>query len=397
MPQLPVWASSVLSPRWLRTGRRRKLGIATCAAVFAAGAGLYLYYWSAETGAPPSASVSPAALTLAPVIRPESQEAALTALRLQRSAQIDIAPVIADGGLYVHLLTDPIEGWLSGPATLLDDDDMTVVTRSLSQAGLAQIAGVLGTRLRLYRADGSSCLARVTGAIALARIAGDRRRHTLAPDQDPAGVLALSEAWGAWEGTAGMQIVAGSLEALEGSCDGALLARSDSLPTASFAPARKPSREVRRAAINALRALPGYRSAERNHRPGTPMIDSRTFEVATVSTRDETIVAATLVSRGCDGWWPIFGGLWRLEPDGQLRFAGPHFPWVGISTELLLGGDADGDGRLEFLIRHPDGGVGVLRPADGGYGPGRHREVMRSPIRANLSAACVRKMLADED
>jgi hypothetical protein len=44
------------------------------------------------------------------------------------------------------------DDWIGGPPTMVDDDGMTVINRPLNRAGMAEIAGALGARLRLAAA-----------------------------------------------------------------------------------------------------------------------------------------------------------------------------------------------------------------------------------------------------
>lgn len=257
--------------------------------------------------------------------------------------ELDMAPVLSDGGLRV-VLRDRVEpGWLAGSPKMTDDEGVTVVTRRLSAEGRAEVGLAIGARLRLYRADGSSCLARVNDVLAVARLdVGD----ALDPD---------GGATSAWEAAGESRVVAGELEPIEGRCAEALWARSDSLPAPRLAEKSAASADLRRTAERALRMRPEYR--ELTDGAGDEQID-----VSMLTDGSETLVVTTFVAEGCAGPSPALVGLWRLAGD-RLVFVGAE----EMVTDILAATDADGDGRMELLASEDMLGVAVLRRSTGQY------------------------------
>ena len=261
---------------------------------------------------------------------------------------IDMAPVVTEGGLRVVLRGEVEERWLGGPATVSDATGMTVVTRPLSGAGRAEVATAIGQRLRLH-GPGGSCVARVTGAVALARL-------------DAGGELEDTGPQSAWD-AAGGGVIAGDLEPIAGRCDEAQWARSESLPQPSMARAAEATSKMRDTAISALKARPEYREL-------TDGTGSEEHRVVTLSTGGETVVVTTLVTEGCTGPWPTLTALWRVE-GGRLAFLGTQ----DLVTAVLIGADADGDGAIELLVQDDLLGVALLR-RDGG----RYEVEQRAPV-----------------
>jgi hypothetical protein len=316
-------------------------------AVLGAGAGAGIIYMWLAGGEPGNAP--------APVARKTTEPAALAVVARPavehrqygpEPIAIDMAPVFTDGGLRVLLRDEVRSGWLRGRPSMSDDDGVTVVTRPLNNAGQAEVASAIGARLRLYRPDGSSCRARVTGAVALGRV-------------DAGGNLdPKAGAAGAWAATRTHHEIAGDLEPLDGRCEDVLWARSESLPAPRIAAEREVSQEVRRQAELALRARPEYRQLT----DGTGS-EEEEIEVASLVAGDETLVATTFVSEGCAGKSPVLVALWERRPGGALRFLGAE-EWV---SDVVTGADVDGDGRMEVLVEDDLLGAAVLRRSEGHF------------------------------
>lgn len=345
MMQPPVLVRSVLTPRRRWT-------------VLGAGAGAIIYFGLAGLAeSEPAAQPTVAALDLAPLIA-GSRTARIEPPAPRRygpdAFAIEMAPVFADGGLRVLLRSEVRERWLGGPPELTTEDGMTVVTRKLSRAGRTEVAAATGARLRLYRTDGRSCLARVTGAVALGRL------------DDGGNLDPEAGAQGAWDVAVNWHVVAGNLEPLEGSCDDALWARSESLPPPTMADAGKPSDSVKRDAIAALKKRAEYRALADDSG-----LENEEFEVETLSTGAETVVVTTLLSEGCAGQWPTLIAMWQLGNDGTLRFLGAE----DSITAILGGADTDGDGRIEIVAQDDLAGLALLR-----RGSGRFRVGQRAPV-----------------
>jgi hypothetical protein len=322
--------------------RRRARGLAAGAGAVAAGAVVAL--WCTRPEMPPPLPDDVPAVAAAPVM------AATTAFRPAADAGeiIQMAPVIRDGGVRVLLRGHVDDAWLGGPASMTDDDGLMVVTRPLSGAGRAEVAGAIGASLRLVRADGGTCGAVVTGAVALARVdAGDET------DRD---------AEAAWNAADDSRVVAGELE-LDGACDGALWARSASLPQPAIARRGAADGGTERAAIAALKKRPEYREL-------TDGSGSEEFAVVTLDGGGETLVAAQFLAETCVGKSPVLTGLWRVD-GGELRFLGAE----ERIAEILGAADADGDGRLEVITRDDALGVAVLH-----RGAGRFRFAQRASV-----------------
>jgi hypothetical protein len=353
MAQLPVLVPSALTPRWRWAVRRRARGLAAGAGALAAGAVVAL--WCTRPEMPPplpdqAPAIAAAAVDARTATRPISGTAEARDVR-DAGETIQMAPVVRDGGVRVVLRSHVDGAWVSGPASLTEEDGLLIATRPLSDAGRAEVAGAMGAALRLVRPDGGSCRAVVTGAVALARVdAGDEI------DRD---------ADAAWNAADDSRVVAGDLE-LDGDCDGALWARSASL--AQPAPARiaRADSATRRAAIAALEKRPEYREL-------TDGSGSEEFAVVTVAAGGETIVAAQFLSETCVGKMPVLTGFWRLEPGagGELRFLGAEERIV----DIVGAADADGDGRLEVLTQDDSLGVAVMH-----RGAGRYRVAQRAPV-----------------
>ena len=183
--------------------------------------------------------------------------------------------------------------WLGGPGTLTEHDGLMVVTRPLGDAGRAEVARAIGAQVRLQRADGGSCAAVVTGAVALARLDGGGE------------IDCDAGAEGVWEAADASRVIAGDL-AIEGSCADALWASSASLPPPAMATIGEAPAEIRRDAIAALRARPEYRDL-------TDGSGSEEFEVSTLTTGGETVVVAKFLAETCTGQQPVLTGFWRAE------------------------------------------------------------------------------------
>jgi hypothetical protein len=337
MVHLPALIPSTLTPRWIH-GRAR--GLAMGAVMVGSGAALLHSFLATRDGAPvaaaaapaPTAPVAVAATVPPPAVEPDAKGA------------IDMAPVLTDGGLRVLLRSNIEDSWVVGAAEVEVDEGVTVVTRRLNNAGLVTFGPLVGERLRLYSADGSSCLARLTGAVALGRF-------------DDSGGEEPAKAADAWDRADGTHVVAGELEMIDGRCDEPLWARSASLPAPSMATRRDAGAGARRAAIAAFAARP-------EHRELTDGSGSEEYEVESLSAGDDTVLVTTLVVEGCAGKWPALSAFWRLEAGGKLAFLGAE----ETVTDVLAAADADGDGRMEIIAQDDLAGVTMLRRhAVGGF------------------------------
>jgi hypothetical protein len=334
MAYLPVLPRSVLVHRNWKRG---------LAAGLIAGGAFALAFWQ-KPAQPAEAAPRPIPTMMVGLPAPTLAAAVVQPRRHGPEAfELDMAPVLSDGGLRV-VLRDRVESsWLAGSPKMTDDEGVTVVTRPLSAKGRAEVGLATGARLRLYRADGSSCLARVSGLVAVARLdVGD----ALDPD---------GGATSAWEAAGESRVLAGDLEPIEGRCAEALWARSESLPAPRLAEKSAASAGVRRTAERALRMRPEYR--ELTDGTGDEQID-----VSTLSDGTETLVVTTFVAEGCTGPSPALVGLWRLAGD-RLVFLGAE----EMVSDILTGTDADGDGRMELLASEDMLGVAVLRRATGQF------------------------------
>jgi len=354
MAQLPVLVPSALTPRWRWAVRRWARGLAAGAGALAAGAVVALWCTRPEMP-PPLPDEAPVMAAAAVDARTATRPTAGAAETRERGEIIQMAPVVRDGGMRVVLRSHVDGAWVSGPASLTDEDGLLIATRPLSDAGRAEVAGAMGAALRLVRPDGGSCRAVVTGAVALARVdAGDEI------DRD---------ADAAWNAADDSRVVAGDLE-LDGDCDGALWARSASLAQPAPAQIAPADPVTRRAAIDALEKRPEYREL-------TDGSGSEEFAVVTVAAGGETIVAAQFLAETCVGKMPVLTALWRLEAGagggaaGELRFLGAE----ERIKDIVGAADADGDGRLEVLTQDDALGLAVMH-----RGAGRYRFAQRAPV-----------------
>lgn len=337
MIQPPVLIPSTLASRWgrLLAGRTRGT-VAAVATVLGAGA---LSVWFMDDV--PAASEAAPSVKSAMATKPIAARGVVTSPVSERARPaIDMAPVLTEGGLRVLLRAEVDEGWLAAePASVAVDDGVTVVTRSLDDAGRAEFAGVVGERVRLHRADGRvACVARVIRAVALGRFDDS---GSPAPKERPEIV---------WERATGTHVIAGDLEPIEGRCESVEWARSESAPPPAMASRRATAPEIRRDAIAAFQARPEYREL-------TDGSGNEKYEVTTLATEDETIVVTVLMVEGCVEQWPALTGFWRPGPDGKLMFLGAE----ESLTEIVVAADADGDGRMEILAQDDIAGVSILR------------------------------------
>jgi hypothetical protein len=331
----PVLTPEVLRPRDSRPGPGpgAVLGIAIgCFAAVLVGrqAGDHV------TPVPPIATVA-----LAPPIMPAAVEVA--SRRIGPAAfELDVAPVIADGGLFVLLSSRVEAAWLKGgdEPTMRDDEGLTIVEHPLGPRGRAAFAAALGARLRLYRADGSSCLTRVKGVVGLARI-------------DHGGELDAGSARRAWKAAdGGAQVIAGQLEPIEGRCDDARIARSEALPAPATARPQKASDELHRRVAPALFALPIVSALFDSRPPGDSPV-----EIVTFTAGGETVVQATLFGEGCTGQEPVIVAFWRLDAAGALEHLGHE---QGPSLAIMAAGTGP-HGRLELVVSEDVLGSALLR------------------------------------
>jgi len=336
----PVLVPEVLSPRRDRSAQqhRARTSAAIGIAIGLTAAVLVGRSPTADTPAPHVAE--PVRAGSGAITPPVAPVAAAIAPRHYgpEAFAIDMAPVIADGGLRVVLRGKVDKGWVEGKPSMTDDEGLTVVTRSLSAAGRAQVAHAVGARLRLHGADGHSCLARISGVVAVARL-------------DAGGNL--DEGGGAraaWDAASGTQVIAGDLQPLEGSCDDVAFARSEFLPAPRIAVPVAAAPEVQRAAAAALRARPEYREM-------TDGTGAEHIEAATISAGGETLVLTTFLAEGCNGEEPALIAIWSRDAGGQLHFLGAE----EMLTAVTLATDADGDGRLELVAQENLLGVATLR------------------------------------
>ena len=322
--------------------RRRARSVAAGAGAVTVGALVAL--WCTRADLPPplpdKADTSAAVAVVATEPRPASDVSHET---------IRMAPVLTEGRVRVLLRSEVEDRWLGGAGTLTDHDGLLVVTRPLAEAGRAEVARAIGAQVRLQRADGGSCDAVVTGAVALARVDGGGE------------VDRSAGAAGVWESADASRVIAGDL-AVEGSCPGALWVSSASLQRPAMATIGDAGGEVRRDAIAALKARPEYREL-------TDGSGSEQFEVSALTTGGETVVVARFLATTCTGQQPVLTGFWRAE-GGALRFLAAEERVAGIPAAA----DVDGDGRMEILVQDDVLGAAVLR------GPGRYRIEQRAQV-----------------
>ena len=304
------------------------------------GAGAALLHGVCSRDAVQAAPVAAAPVAVAPVVVAPVAAVAVTVPPVAESkGGIDMAPVLVDGGLRVLLptdLEDLDDSLVVGAAEVKVDEGVTVVTRRLRHAAREMLGPWVGERLRLYSADGSTCLARITKAVALGRFDDSGSEEPADPE----------EAWARADGT---QVVAGDLEVVEGECEDPIWARSASLPEPTMATRSSVDRKTRSAAIAAFKARP-------EHRELTDGTGDERYEVKALRAGGDTIVVTTLVVEGCAGEWPALTGLWRLEGD-KLTFLGAR----ETMTDVLAAADADGDGRMDLVTQEDTLGVSVLR------------------------------------
>lgn len=255
--------------------------------------------------------------------------------------EIEIAPVIADGGLHVVLASGVEASWLKGgdAPSMRDDEGLTIVEHPLGPRGRDAFAAALGARLRLYRADGSSCLTRVKVVVGLARI-------------DHGGELDAADARRAWEAAEGSaQVIAGRLEPIEGRCDDARIARSEALPAPAVARPVKASAELERRAASALLAMPAVSALFDGVDPqGSPV------EVTTFTAGGQTVVQAILFGEGCTGQEPQVVAFWRLD-GGALVSLGHELDPAPATMAAATGPD----GELELVVTEDVLGSALLR------------------------------------
>jgi hypothetical protein len=334
MAHPPVLVPSILRPSWHARGAR-----SAAVGVGAVVSGALLALWCTQAELPPPLPERGAPVTLA--------AAAVDPAALQPRADrgnLPMAPVIAEEKLRVVLRSEVNEAWLGGPGTVTEDDALMVVTRPLSDQGAAEVADDVGTRVRLYRADGTVCGGgTVTGALALARLdAGGEVDRGAGPEV-------------VWNAADGANVIAGDLK-LDAPCQGAVWARSESLPPPAMATVRKAAGDTRAAAIAALRARPEYREL-------TDGSGSEKFEVFAIAGESETVLAAQFVAETCVGEQPVLTGFWRVGPGRQLRFLGS---WESLK-DVLFAADANGDGRIEIMARDDAHGLTQLGRDSGRY------------------------------
>jgi hypothetical protein len=314
--------------------------------VGAATSGALLALWCTRAELPPPLPEPSAAVPAAvAAVEPEP--------RASRDEEtIHMAPVVAEGKLRVVLRSEVDEAWLAGPGAVTDEDGLMVVTRPLSDKGEAEVAGAVGTRVRVYRADGSACAGgTVTGAVALARL------DAAGEVDDGAGPEVT------WNAADGAHVIAGDLE-LDAPCQGAVWARSEALPRPAMATIGKAAGDTRAAAIAALRARPEYREL-------TDGTGGEKFEVLAIGSESETVLAAQFVAETCVGEQPVLTGFWHLGAGRRLRFLGA---WEAL-TEVVAAADANGDGRIEIMAR--DDALGLTQL---GRDAGRYEVARSAPV-----------------
>ena len=333
----PVLTPEVLRPRDPRhgPGPGALIGIALgCAAAVVVGR---------QTGEQVASAPQVPTLALHTPVAPTAPVAQITSGLMGPPAfEIEVAPVIADGGLHVLLASSADASWLEGAGepSMRDDEGLTIVEHPLGPRGRDAFAIALGQRLRLYRADGSSCLTRVKGVVGLARI-------------DHGGELDAADARRAWKAAdGGAQVIAGQLEPIEGRCDDARIARSEGLPAPAVARPVKASAELERRVSSALLALPTVSAMFDSRDPKDSPVEVFTFTAGT-----ETVVQAILFSEGCTGQEPQVVAFWRLDAAGTLEPLGHELQPSPASMAASTGPD----GQLELVVTENVLGSALLR------------------------------------
>jgi len=328
-----------LRPALRRPARRRELAIATTV-LFASAAG-----GATVALLQPAQAARPAPLVL-PLPVPAAVSAPAAAPVAAAPSPLDLAPVIADGGLRVVVAADVEPQWVGADIQVRDHEGIRVVTRPLSKIGSERFDRFVGARLRLLAADEAACTAEITGLTVVGRFAPD----DFGEADHPVSAVA------AWDAADRSYLVAGDLRVIDGDCSGALWAEPASRPEPVAADIDQASPELASRAIALVRGEDGFLDATAGTEP--------TFHVDAVSLDGgETVLVASVLVEGCVEPEPVLTALYALQADGTLHPLGAPARVVAIDAAA----DIDGDGHIELLVHGDSLDISILRRRTGAY------------------------------
>lgn len=265
----------------------------------------------------------------------------------------DVAPVVEHGGLRVVLASAVEPQWVGdGPIRVDDRSGVRALVRPLSAIGQARFGGVAGTAVRLFRADGASCTAEITGVVALGRFAPEDMG-----DGEP-----LVDAAAAWSVAA--HVIAADLAPGEEKCEGAIWAQPERLEEPVRATIAAATAEQARQAGKLLRATSAYSEATDG---SDPKLDVQAIALE----GGETLLVASALLEGCADLQPVVTALYAVQADGSLHEVGGGFTVSAIEAAA----DFDGDGRVEILVRGDELDLAILRRRAGEYQVEAHAEL----------------------
>jgi ketosteroid isomerase-like protein len=312
-------------------------------------------------------------------------------------------PVARPGDVaYLHVIKEgvivgsqPAEAWGAGPLQLLEHDDLSAtVSRAVTVAALpADLAKIVGLRLRLFKERGPVCEATVTELRLLTRLLSDQ----LVDDEEGKPLTGQALANRAWKDGAGERLLIGQLQAASGDCTDAEWARDAALPVPEIRGVEPVEPAWADAARAASRALPAYRKLQADYDKyrNAPQIEQNPKPAALPDAWEQYVDGKeTILSFEHEGRRYIsvtfsvppscgaFGGsLWALflvrgKTPATARFIlqGDVEPDDADPVTPAHVVDVDGDGRPEMLIAH-----GIVRWRDD-----RLRDVDREAIPSHI-------------
>jgi hypothetical protein len=290
-----------------------------------------------------------------------------------------LAHIVDAHGPHAILSAYPVQDvWENGAATLVRRGPPTVVLTKADEERLpAEARALLGSRLRLMRADGVACEGIVDGFDIIGRVVA------------PWGALPM------WNGTAGEPAwsdqaiakdawaIAGKdmtarIKPINGNCHGALWAHAESQNAPPAVVSTPPTSAERRAALALFRGLPAYHRQQQGYAASDNTSPSRWEDAGeappavgrwNVGRRDFITVQVNVMTGGCADFSGSLLAIFEVKQSGpRPRLELKNDPDATHGAELLsatmVGGEPTFFYRVDISERGVFRGARALSPSD---------------------------------
>lgn len=190
----------------------------------------------------------------------------------EASASEFLQIVQEQGSTYVVISAEPEDRWSKGAPSLVSKDGSVITERAVDESLLPKtLSSFKGRSMRVFGASGEVCRGTLAAPRLLGRVIphfGERQRWDGEEDENGNKSPALSDdrvAELAWDLTTDGKLLAAELVETTGDCRDALFARTADLPTLATTAWRRPSAGLATQALNAFRALPGYKEVDASY------------------------------------------------------------------------------------------------------------------------------------